>query len=416
MENQEPRGAYDVVIVGAGHAGAQAAINLRQAKFDGTIALLGDERAPPYERPPLSKEYLAGEKPFDRILLRPENFWEARDIDFHGGSRVAAVDAIDHKLRLADDREITFGKLIWAAGGSPRMVACLGAAAANVHAIRRKRDVDVIRGELDQAERIVIVGGGYIGLETAAVMRRLGKQVTVLEALDRVLARVAGPVLSRFYEGEHRAQGVDLRLDAVLEMFETDERGRATSAILTSGESIPLDMAVVGIGIVPEVGPLVSAGAAGGNGVDIDSQCRTSLPDVYAIGDCAAHGNVYADGAHIRLESVQNANDMAKVAAMSIMGSPIDYDAVPWFWSNQYDLRLQTVGLSTGFDDCVLRGDPATRSFSLAYLRGGQLIALDCVNRTRDYAQGRALVAARAVPDRDQLGDAERPLKEIRTG
>ncbi len=413
MESTELIDAYDVVIVGAGHAGAQTAINLRQAKFDGSIALLGDERAPPYERPPLSKEYLAGDKPFDRILLRPETFWSERGIAFHGGSRVAAVDAMDRRLRLADDRHVGFGKLVWAAGGSPRMLPCPGANAANIHAIRRKRDVDTIREQLDEAKRIVIVGGGYIGLEAAAVMRKLGKQVTVIEALDRVLARVAGPILSRFYEGEHRTQGVDLRLDATLEMFETDERDRATAAILTSGEAIAMDMGIVGIGIVPEVGPLVSAGAAGGNGVDIDSQCRTSLPDIYAIGDCAAHGNPYADGAHIRIESVQNANDMARVAAMSIMGAPVDYDAVPWFWSNQYDLRLQTVGLSIGFDDCVLRGDPASRSFSLAYLRGGQLIALDCVNRTKDYAQGRALVAAKAVPDKEQLADGERTLKEV---
>ncbi len=406
-------GSYDIVIVGAGHAGAQVAINLRQARFEGSIALLGDERAPPYERPPLSKDYLAGEKPFERMLLRPEAFWGERAIAVQAGARVAAVDAMDRRLRLADDRTVGFGKLIWAAGGSPRMLPCPGANAANIHAIRRKRDVDIIRQDLDAAQRIVIVGGGYIGLETAAVMRKLGKQVTVLESLDRVLARVAGPVLSRFYETEHRAHGVDVRLDATLEMFQTDERGRAVAAILTSGEAIAMDMGVVGIGIVPEVGPLVSAGAAGGNGVDIDSQCRTSLPDVYAIGDCAAHGNPYADGAHIRLESVQNANDMARVAAMSIIGTPIDYDAVPWFWSNQYDLRLQTVGLSTGFDDCVLRGDPAARSFSLAYLRGGQLIALDCVNRTKDYAQGRALVAARAVPDKEQLADGERTLKDV---
>ena len=413
MESENSSEQYDVLIVGAGHAGAQAAINLRQGKFEGTIGLFGDERAHPYERPPLSKEYLAGDKPFERILLRPEDFWGERGIDFQSGARVASVDPLAKTLRLANDREVAFGKLIWAAGGSPRMLPCPGAGAANIHAIRRKRDVDLIREQLDETQRIVIVGGGYIGLEAAAVMRKMGKQVTVLEALDRVLARVAGPQLSRFYEGEHRAQGVDIRLESMVELFETDERGRAVAAVLTSGESLPMDMGLIGIGIVPEVGPLVSAGAAGGNGVDIDSQCRTSLPDVYAIGDCAAHGNPYADGAHIRLESVQNANDMARVAAMHILGKPMDYDAVPWFWSNQYDLKLQTVGLSTGFDDCVLRGDPAERSFSLAYLRDGQLIALDCVNKTKDYAQGRALITAKAHPDREQLADADLTLKEV---
>jgi 3-phenylpropionate/trans-cinnamate dioxygenase ferredoxin reductase subunit len=243
------------------------------------------------------------------------------------------------------------------------------------------------------------------------VLTKLGCEVVLVEMLDRVLARVAGEDLSRFYEAEHRAHGVDIRLGAEVEAIEGEDR--VTGVRLAGGETIPCDIVVVGIGIVPAVGPLIAAGAAGANGVDVDPFCRTSLPEVYAIGDCAAHANPYAGGAVIRLESVQNANDMANAAAKTICGDPQTYEAVPWFWSNQYDLRLQTVGLNLGHDATVLRGDPVSRSFSVVYLKGGQVIALDCVNKTKDYAQGRKLVEARATIAPEALLDAEVPLKEL---
>jgi 3-phenylpropionate/trans-cinnamate dioxygenase ferredoxin reductase subunit len=239
---------------------------------------------------------------------------------------------------------------------------------------------------------------------------KLGCEVVLVETLDRVLARVAGEDLSRFYEAEHRAHGVDVRLGAQIEAIEGDER--VTGVRLASGETIVCDLVVVGIGIVPAVGPLIAAGAAGANGVDVDQFCRTSLPEVYAIGDCAAQANAWAGGAVIRLESVQNANDMASTAARAICGDPRPYDALPWFWSNQYDLRLQTVGLNLGHDATVLRGDPASRSFSVIYLKAGQVIALDCVNRTKDYAQGRKLVEARAMIAQKALASTEN-LKEL---
>lgn len=402
-----------VVIVGAGHAGAQAAIQLRQSKFEGAVTLIGDERAPPYERPPLSKEYLAGDKPFDRILLRPESFWPERDINLVTGCRIASVDAAERSVTSSDGREFPYDRLIWAAGGSPRLLSCPGATAPNIHAVRRKRDVDAIMAALPDTRRIVVVGGGYIGLEAAAVLRKLGKEVVLLESLSRVLARVAGEPLSRFYEARHRAEGVDLRLDATVASFDTGEDGRAVAAVLTDGARIACDIAIVGIGIVPEVGPLVVTGAAGGNGVDVDALCRTSIDGIYAVGDCAAHPNRFAGGNIIRLESVQNANDMAKVAANDICGMPLPYDAVPWFWSNQYDLRLQTVGLSAGHDAAVVRGDPAEGAFSVVYLRDGAVIALDCVNRTKDYVQGRALVEEGARCDVAALADPDVPLKEI---
>lgn len=404
---------FDVLIVGAGHAGAQAAIMLRQLNYAGSVGMIGDEPEVPYERPPLSKEYLAGEKPFERILIRPVTFWGERNIEMLLNSRVVSVDAKAHEVVLKDSTTHSYGKLIWAAGGTPRLLTCAGGNADRIFAVRRRSDIEALMAILPSVERVVIVGGGYIGLEAAAVLRKLGKEVVLLEALDRVLARVAGPELSAFYEAEHRAHGVDLRTGARMDCIEVED-DRAVGVRMADGSVLPADIVIVGIGIVPETGPLIAAGATGGNGVDVDGFCRTSLPDVYAVGDCAAHANRFAEGNQIRLESVQNANDQAKLAVQHIMGEATkEYDALPWFWSNQYDLKLQTVGLSTGYDQTVLRGDPAQRSFSVVYLRGGKVIALDCVNAVRDYAQGRAHVLAGAHLDPVQLADASVPLKEV---
>lgn len=402
---------YDVLIVGAGHAGAQAAISLRQLGFTGTVAMIGDEKEPPYERPPLSKEYLAGDKSFERILIRPAAFWTERDVTMLLGKRVRSVDPIAKVVKVGDE-EIGYDKLIWATGGTPRMLTCNGADAPNVHGVRRRDDVDAIMAQLDSINHVTVIGGGYIGLEAAAVLTKFGKTVVLLEALDRVLARVAGEDLSRFYEGEHRAHGVDLRTGSKMDCIEVTD-GRATAVLMADGERIATDLVIVGIGIIPETGPLIAAGAAGGNGVDVDEYCRTSLPDIYAVGDCASHANRFAGGAQIRLESVQNANDQAKVAVAHILGKEEAYDAVPWFWSNQYDLKLQTVGLSTGHDATILRGNPATRSFSVLYLKGGKLIAIDAVNAVKDYVQARAHVVSGALLDQAQLADSSVPLKEV---
>jgi len=402
---------FDIVIVGAGHGGAQAAIALRQAKFEGTIAVIGDEPELPYERPPLSKEYFSGEKAFERILIRPAAFWAERNVEMLLNRRVTAVDPAAHSLSTADGATIGYGQLIWAAGGSPRRIGCAGNDLVGVHTVRTRADADRMLAELDAVEQAVVIGGGYIGLEAAAVLAKFGKKVVLLEALDRVLARVAGEPLSRFYEAEHRAHGVDVRLGAAVECIEGE--GRVSGVRMTDGEVIPAQMVIVGIGIVPAVEPLIAAGAEGGNGVAVDQQCRTSLPDIFAIGDCALHANRFADDMPIRLESVQNANDQATLVAKTIMGQELAYDAVPWFWSNQYDLKLQTVGLSTGHDAAIVRGDPANRSFSVVYLKEGRVIALDCVNATKDFVQGRKLVVERLSPDPEALADASVPLKEL---
>jgi len=402
----------DVVIVGAGHGGAQAAIALRQLGFAGSIAVIGNEPEFPYERPPLSKEYFAGDKAFDRILIRPAAFWAERNVVMLLSTEVTVVDAKAKRLSFANGGTLDYGTLIWATGGAPRKLTCSGHDLRGVHAVRTRADVLKMTDELPAVGQVVVIGGGYIGLEAAAVLTKFGKKVVLLEALDRVLARVAGPELSRFYEAEHRAHGVDLRTGVQVECIE-EKDGRVSGVRLAGGEVVPADMAIVGIGIIPAVAPLIAAGAQGGNGVVVDEYCRTSLPDIYAIGDCAAHANGFADGATIRLESVQNANDQASTAAKAITGNLEPYKATPWFWSNQYDLKLQTVGLSIGFDQTVVRGDTATRSFSVAYLKNGRVIALDCVNAVRDYVQGRKLVETRAKIDPDLLADATRPLKEL---
>jgi 3-phenylpropionate/trans-cinnamate dioxygenase ferredoxin reductase component len=402
---------YDVLIVGAGHGGAQAAIMLRQLKFAGSIAIIGDEPEIPYERPPLSKEYFAGDKGFERILIRPVKFWEERDVAMLLSKRVATVDPVAQSVKTEAGETFGYRHLIWATGGAARMLPIPGGNLAGVQGVRTRADADMMKAASETAENIVVIGGGYIGLEAAAVLRKFDKRVTLLEALPRVLARVAGEDLSRFYEAEHRAHGVDVRLGVCVTALEGETR--VTGVRLDSGEVLPANLVIVGIGIVPAIAPLIAAGAKGDNGVHVDTQCRTSLPDIFAIGDCAAHTNDFADGAVIRLESVQNANDQANTVARTIMGDAQPYHAVPWFWSNQYDLKLQTIGLSTGFDKSVTRGDPATRSFSMVYLNQGRVIALDCVNAIKDYVQGKALVVAGAKIDPARLANTSIPLKEM---
>jgi 3-phenylpropionate/trans-cinnamate dioxygenase ferredoxin reductase subunit len=405
----------DVLIVGAGHAGAQTAIALRQNKFAGSISIVGAESELPYERPPLSKEYLSEEKTFDRILIRPAPFWAERDITMVPGVRIAQVLPDEHIAVAADGSRFHYGQLVWATGGAPRRLMCAGNALQGVHQVRNRADVDRMRTELPHVERVVVIGGGYIGLESAAVLNKAGKSVTVLEAQDRVLARVAGEPLSRFFEAQHRAHGVKIRLGVSVDCLEGQD-GKLTGVRLADGEVLAADLVVVGIGIIPAVAPLTDAGAAGAPGVQgvaVDAYCRTSLADVFAVGDCAAHENKFAGGSVIRVESVQNANDQASTVAKFLTGASVPYDAVPWFWSNQYELRLQTVGLSVGHDQVVQRGEPASLSFSVIYLRQGRVIALDCVNATKDFVQGRTLVVQQTAASPADLANPDLPLKQL---
>lgn len=384
----------DVLIVGGGQGGAQTAISLRQLGFEGSITIIGDEVELPYERPPLSKEYLASEKTFDRLHLRPAAYWQDKAVTLVSGETVVGLDPLAKTVRTASGESLSYGVLVWAAGGSPRRLTCDGANLAGVHAVRSRADIDAILGELPMVDRVVIVGGGYIGLEAAAVLRKLGKAVTLVEAQTRLLSRVAGPALSAFFEAEHRAHGVDIRLGQGVDRVEGD--ARISHVVLTGGEKLAADLVIVGVGITPNVAALERAGATATNGVDIDLRCRTSLSDVFAIGDCANQINAYAGGERARIESVPSVSEQAATVARELTGQGRDHDALPWFWSNQYDLKLQTVGLSGGFDQEIVRGDPASRSFSVTYLRGGRIIAVDAVNAPKAFMRGRALVAGGA--------------------
>ncbi|WP_298335562.1 FAD-dependent oxidoreductase [uncultured Erythrobacter sp.] len=404
----------DVVIVGTGHGGAQAAIALRQQGHEGSILMIGREAHPPYERPPLSKEYLAGDKIWERIMIRPEKFWADKGIELRLGSGVTSIDWMRHSLTLSDGSEIGYRKLIWSAGADPRRLGIPGANLKGIYYVRDRRDADGMMAALeDGAKRAVVIGGGYIGLEAAAVLRKLKCDVTVVEMQDRLLARVAGTAISDFYAEEHKRQGVDIRLShGVSEVL--GQGGQVAGVLLDNDETLPCDMVIVGIGIVPAVAPLIAAGAAGSNGVDVDVFCRTTLDDIFAIGDCAAHANPFANSAVIRLESVQNANDMANTVAKAIMGDKQPYHALPWFWSNQYDLKLQTAGLNIGYDDTIVRGDPATRKFTVVYMKEGRPIAFDCVGTMKDYVQARKLLESGPEKiDPALLADADVPLKEM---
>lgn len=405
----------EILIVGAGQAGAQAAISLRQLGFAGNVTVVGEEPDLPYERPPLSKEYLAGEREAGRLLLRPEAFWAERNVRFVTGCHIARVDPAARRAYAHGDQSFGYDALIWAAGGHPRQLPAPGAHLEGLHYIRTRLDVDKLRRDAESAHHVLIIGGGYIGLESAAVLRKAGKRVTLVEAESRLLARVAGKAVGDFYAAEHRAHGVDVRLSTGVVALHGATH--VTAAELSTGELLECDLVIIGIGLVPATGVLAAAGAETGNGVRVDSHCRTTLPHVYAIGDCAMAPSRFNPDGHCRLESVQNAVDMAKAAAAHIMqgDAAAPYDAVPWFWSNQYDLKLQTVGLSTGHDATVVRGDPASRSWSLVYLRAGAVVALDCISNAKDYVQGRALVERGVVVDAVKLADPAVPLKSLLT-
>ncbi|WP_299309693.1 FAD-dependent oxidoreductase [uncultured Croceicoccus sp.] len=404
---------YDVVIVGSGHGGAQAAISLRQFGFEGSILMVSRDTELPYERPPLSKEYLAGEKPFERLLIRPAEFWNSKNIEIELDCDMVSIDAESHVASSADGRQFAYGSLVWAAGGEPRMLSCPGADLQGVHGVRSRADVDHIAASLRSgANRIVVIGGGYIGLEAAAVLRKMRREVVLVEALPRVLSRVAGETISHFVQSMHKGQGVDLRLGVGVKRLVGD--GSNVSGVeLTDGTHIPADMVIVGIGIIPSVEPVKRAGVSGENGVDVDEQCKTSVADIYAIGDCACHTNAWAGGAHLRVESVQNASDMATTVAKVLCGQDAAYDAIPWFWSNQYDCRMQTAGLSVDYDQTVVRGLVAEAKFSLVYCKDGRISAIDCINNTKDYVQARKLIETRKVVDSVRLADASVPLKAL---
>lgn len=399
-----------ILIAGAGHGAGQVIATLKQHKFAGKIILVGDEPHLPYQRPPLSKKYLAGDLPAERLHFKPASFYEHPQIEIHLGERIVSIDRDTHHVTTAAGVEIPYDKMVLALGSRVRKVDVPGCDLPGVHYLRNIADVDAIRADMTNSRRVVIVGAGYIGLEVAAVCRQYGLDVTVVEMADRVMSRVVSPNVSDFYQLEHTNRGVKLLLSTGLAAFEGKRR---VKAVLTDDEqSIPADFVVVGVGIQANTELAEAAGLDVDNGIVVDDQCQTSDTDIYAIGDCTSHPNdIY--GQRLRLESVHNALEQAKTAASNLCGIETHYTQVPWFWSDQYDLKLQIAGLSQGHDQVILRGDPASRSFACLYLRGGLLIAVDAINSPRDFMQSKALIAKHTIVDPDQLAKSDLALKDL---
>jgi 3-phenylpropionate/trans-cinnamate dioxygenase ferredoxin reductase subunit len=398
------------IIIGAGQAGAQGAASLRRAGFDGDIVMFGEEAEPPYQRPPLSKAYLQGDLGADRLYLRPPAFYEQQKIDLRLGVRVAAINRAEKSVETERGDTLPYDKLLIATGAPPRKLTCQGADLPGVHYLRTIADSDALRPALKKGGRIVIVGAGYIGLEVAASARKAGLEVTVIEMADRVLARVAGKEISAFFEKLHRDQGVDLRLGAALDHFEG--KTRLEALVRKSGERIDCNAVLVGVGAAPATALAEAADLRIANGVWTDEYARTSDPDIYAAGDCSSHPSALYER-RLRLESVPNAIEQAKVAGANMAGGKVVYDAVPWFWSDQYDVKLQTVGLSEGAERTVVRGDPDARKFSVWYLNSGRLLAIDAINDPAAFAISKRLIAARTIVDAKALADPDTDLKSL---
>ncbi len=392
------------VVIGAGQAGASLVAKLRALGFDGKITLIGAENAPPYQRPPLSKKYLLGEMPLDRMYLRPLSFYEDQNIDLRLGQKVTSIDLAAQVIKVGSE-EIGYDKLALTTGSTPiRLPAKIGGELDGVHTVRTLADVDGMKAAFDAGGHMLIVGGGYIGLEAAAVAAQRGLKVTLVELADRILQRVASPETSDYFRDLHTAHGVTILEGTGLDRLEGE--GSVSKAVLSDGTVLDIDVAVVGVGIRPDVPLAEDAGLALDNGIATNSQGQTSDPDVWAAGDCASFPH---QGARIRLESVPNAIDQAEIVAANMMGSALEYTAKPWFWSDQYDVKLQIAGLNTGYDQVVIRDGGAARSHW--YYKDGMLLAVDAMNDPRGYMVGKRVIEAGKTIPANAAADADADLK-----
>ncbi|MBV7477592.1 NAD(P)/FAD-dependent oxidoreductase [Pseudomonas sp. PDM31] len=404
---------YEVLIVGGGQAAAQTAFALRQQGFAGSVLLISDEPVLPYQRPPLSKQFLRGEVSLESLQLWPATAYEQASIETRLRTRVVRVLLDLRQVELDDGSRLGYGKLVLATGGRARRLALPGAELTGIDVLRTQQDVLAIREALQVGQHLVIVGGGYVGLEVAAVASESGQSVTVLEQAERVLARVTAPQLSEFYENLHRRHGVNVMTNAAVVGFQADATGKKVAAVLLDdGRVIAADQVIVGVGLIPNTGLAEQAGLALENGIRIDKTCKTSDPHIYAAGDCANHPCGFF-GRRMRLESVPNANEHARCIAANLCGQQQQLEALPWFWSDQYGLKLQMAGLSEGHDQFVLRGAPAEGQFSAFYLKEGKVIAVDCVGRPAEFMQARRLIQQRVAVQVSQLADEGTKLKEL---
>jgi len=398
------------VIVGAGHAAGQVVASLRQKKYDGKIVLIGDEEHYPYQRPPLSKKFLAGEMPAERLYVKPTSFYDDPNIDVRLRTRITNIDPADKTVTDSDGQQVEYDDLVIATGARVRKLDLPGSELPGVHYLRTIQDVASMQRAMKKGARLVIIGGGYIGLEVAAVATTLGLQVTVVEMAERVMSRVVSEQVSDFFQAEHRQHGVNLMLSTGLTGFSGGES--VDGVMLLDGSTVAADLVLIGVGVVPNVELAEDAGIHVDNGIRVDERCRTSKPNIYAVGDCTNHPNNLL-GRQLRLESVHNALEQAKTAASNICGDDLQYEQVPWFWSDQYDLKLQIAGISEGYDRTVLRGDPDDRAFSCLYLKEGRLIAIDSINAPRDFMQSKALIGHRTTISPDTLANTDIALKDM---
>ncbi|WP_300519659.1 FAD-dependent oxidoreductase [Aliiroseovarius sp.] len=397
-----------IVVIGAGQAGASLVAKLRNSGFDGQVTLIGEEKAPPYQRPPLSKAYLLGEMELERLFLRPESFYAENDIALRLDTRVDAIDPAAKTVSIGGEA-LNYDMLALTTGSTPRRLpAAIGGALEGVHVVRGLDDVDAMEPEFAEGRRVLIVGGGYIGLEAAAVAAKKGLDVTLVEMADRILQRVAAPETSNYFRNLHSSHGV-----RILEGVGLDHltgKTRVTGAKLTDGTALAVDFVVVGVGIAPGTALAEAAGLELDNGIRTDARGRTSDPSIFAAGDCASFPY---RGSRIRLESVPNAIDQAEVVARNMMGEGVDYVAKPWFWSDQYDVKLQIAGLNAGYDTVVTRPGDRDGSVSFWYYRGDELLAVDAANDPRAYMIGKRLIEGGKSPDRVSVADTSVDLKSL---
>jgi len=400
-----------IIIIGGGHAAAQTVTSLKQKKFSGKTVLVSDEPVVPYQRPPLSKAYLSGALSAERLPVLREAAYETAGVVLKLGMRADAIDCNAKTVRLKAGEVLGYDKLILATGGRARQLACPGADLGGIHSVRTLADTDGLKPEFEEAKNIVIVGGGYIGLEIASAARKLGKSVTLLEAEDRILGRVVAPEVSAFYAGLHTEEGVKICTRKMVTALEGNSRVKAV--ITKDGSRYDADLVIVGIGLIANSELAADAGLETvPAGVPVNEYCQTSDPDIYAIGDVTWHHNAFY-GRDMRLESVQNAVDQAKVAVGHIVDESTPYDALPWFWSEQYGLKLQIAGLSQDYDTLIVRGNPADRSVAYFYLKEGRMIAADCIGRIAEFMNAKKLITAKVPVDESELANDSRPFKDI---
>ncbi len=396
-----------MVIIGAGHAAGQAAASLRQEKYTGPITIIGDEAHLPYQRPPLSKAYLSGSQEVERVYLRAEKFYQEKEIDLKLSTRATAIDPDAKAVELEDGSKIDYDKLLISTGSRPRLLSIPGSDLGGIHYLRTIDDVDGIRADMHEGANLVIVGGGYIGLEVAAVGVEQGLNVHVLEMEDRILQRVTTPTMSKYYDELHRGRGVQIHTNTGVTGFSGDAK---VQKVMCGDTEFAADMVIVGIGIVPNIELAEAAGIICDNGIVVDDHCQTSNPDIYAAGDCTNHPNALLDR-RLRLESVPNAMDQARTSASNMLGGDKSYAAIPWFWSDQYELKLQMVGFSADGNREVMRGDMATNQFAVFYLKDNTVVAADTVNSPKEFMLCKQLVGKEA--DSAVLADNTSDLKSL---